>query len=316
MLVHCAQGKSRSGTVSVAYVAATLGLSVEKSLELVQRGRRMAHPNHNFMQQLLAFERSGWLRQQKLPPQQQQQQQRGTDEANEPSPPPAIAEPEPAPEPEPSIGPAQARITVSGDASSLESFSRRLVPFMPPRLQQQVASDPTLLSGFVCLRDDSSTAAAISVTIDGANYQLDQLSSHEALQTALEKASPSTLWGAAATDGGDSGESHSVLSAGVGATAALLSSRQPPVEVRVAYAGAEEATASAIHLLPALTGLQMKSAVIAGLGLTGGFQDYYLRCEGGAFGSRTAISTHPGFGEGCLLEIEDVGSRPKAVGHT
>ena len=59
VLVHCAQGKSRSGTVSTAYVATVGGLAVEPALALVQEGRRMAQPNSNFMEQLLAFERDG-----------------------------------------------------------------------------------------------------------------------------------------------------------------------------------------------------------------------------------------------------------------
>ena len=59
VLVHCAQGKSRSGTVSTGYVAAVGGLPVELALALVQEGRRMAQPNHCFMEQLLAFDRDG-----------------------------------------------------------------------------------------------------------------------------------------------------------------------------------------------------------------------------------------------------------------
>ena len=62
VLVHCAQGKSRSGTVSTAYVAAVGGLAVGPALALVQEGRRMAQPNSNFMAQLLAFERGGVFR--------------------------------------------------------------------------------------------------------------------------------------------------------------------------------------------------------------------------------------------------------------
>ena len=73
---------------------------------------------------------------------------------------------------------------------------------------------------------------------------------------------------------------------------------------------------STVYALPSLTGLMLKSKIIAELGLGGGFQDYYLRLEATPFGSRTPISAHPGFGEGCLLLLEDVGERPKAVGMT
>mmetsp|Transcript_6917 Transcript_6917/g.13801 ORF Transcript_6917/g.13801 Transcript_6917/m.13801 type:complete len:312 (-) Transcript_6917:102-1037(-) len=59
VLVHCAQGKSRSATVVTAYVAALHALPVAEALAKVQAGRRMAEPNANFMRQLLAHERAG-----------------------------------------------------------------------------------------------------------------------------------------------------------------------------------------------------------------------------------------------------------------
>ena len=43
-------------------VAASRLLPVEPALALVQEGRRMAQPNSNFMEQLLAFERDGVFR--------------------------------------------------------------------------------------------------------------------------------------------------------------------------------------------------------------------------------------------------------------
>ena len=75
-------------------------------------------------------------------------------------------------------------------------------------------------------------------------------------------------------------------------------------------------SSNSVYLLDSLTGLQMKSAVISELGLSGGFQHYYLRCNGAAFGSRTPISAHPSFAPDCLLVMEDVGDRPKPSGHT
>jgi hypothetical protein len=211
-------------------------------------------------------------------------------------------------------------ILSGGGEASLAAFSRRLIPFMPPKLQQQVATDPSLMSSFVGLDSNRapSTSNTMSITIGEASYPLAELGSHDSLKAALNLVSASTLWGAAATGGGDSGESHSVLSAGVGGAAALLSSRQPPVAVHVVYVGTEtiREAETTVCVLPTLTGLQMKSAVLAGLGLSGGFQDYFLRCDGDAFGSRMAISSHPGFGEGCTLQVEDVAGRPKAVGHT
>ena len=63
VLVHCAQGKSRSATIAVAYLAkfgtdSTKGtLTVAESLKLVQSQRRMAEPNPSFMTQLLEMEK-------------------------------------------------------------------------------------------------------------------------------------------------------------------------------------------------------------------------------------------------------------------
>lgn len=62
VLVHCAQGKSRSGALAVAYVAASTGCSVAEALALVQKRRRMVQPNAHFMAQLEAMAREGLLR--------------------------------------------------------------------------------------------------------------------------------------------------------------------------------------------------------------------------------------------------------------
>ena len=59
VLIHCAQGKSRSSTVSAAFAAVACRLSVEEALTEVQARRQMAQPNHGFMEQLLTFEREG-----------------------------------------------------------------------------------------------------------------------------------------------------------------------------------------------------------------------------------------------------------------
>lgn len=52
VLVHCAQGKSRSSTVVVAYVSQVEQMSINDALRLVQSKRNMAQPNGNFMSQL------------------------------------------------------------------------------------------------------------------------------------------------------------------------------------------------------------------------------------------------------------------------
>ena len=52
VLVHCAQGKSRSSTIVVAYVMASMKLSCVKALEYVQERRKMAQPNPGFLKRL------------------------------------------------------------------------------------------------------------------------------------------------------------------------------------------------------------------------------------------------------------------------
>lgn len=58
VLIHCAQGKSRSGMATVAYVMAKLGKSVDDALMLVRTKRTMAEPNFGFMIALAEFEKS------------------------------------------------------------------------------------------------------------------------------------------------------------------------------------------------------------------------------------------------------------------
>lgn len=48
VLVHCAQGRSRSSTVVVAYIMWSRGLHYTDALALVQRARSMAQPNPGF----------------------------------------------------------------------------------------------------------------------------------------------------------------------------------------------------------------------------------------------------------------------------
>jgi protein-tyrosine phosphatase len=56
VLVHCAQGRSRSSTVVIAYLVATSGMPVDEALRFVQARRDMAQPNANFLRQLEAME--------------------------------------------------------------------------------------------------------------------------------------------------------------------------------------------------------------------------------------------------------------------
>merc|ERR1712142_464698 len=61
VLVHCAQGKSRSSTLVVAIMCWAMQLSVESSLAMVKEKRSMAEPNNNFVKQLLQFEKLGYF---------------------------------------------------------------------------------------------------------------------------------------------------------------------------------------------------------------------------------------------------------------
>ena len=57
VLIHCAQGKSRSAVVAVAFLAKTTNVSVAEALDTVKTGRAMAQPNPSFWQQLLDMEK-------------------------------------------------------------------------------------------------------------------------------------------------------------------------------------------------------------------------------------------------------------------
>ncbi len=62
MLVHCAQGRSRSGTVACVYVACTeCSGDVQGALGLVQQRRAMVAPNDGFMQQMQRWQAQGTL---------------------------------------------------------------------------------------------------------------------------------------------------------------------------------------------------------------------------------------------------------------
>lgn len=63
VVVHCAQGKSRSTTVVVAYMMAKRGMGVEEAVKFVQAKRPEADPNSNFIAQLHEFHNSPELAQ-------------------------------------------------------------------------------------------------------------------------------------------------------------------------------------------------------------------------------------------------------------
>ncbi|XP_063102631.1 dual specificity protein phosphatase 9 [Cavia porcellus] len=65
VLVHCLAGVSRSVTVTVAYLMQKLHLSLNDAYDLVKRKKWSISPNFNFMGQLLDFERSLRLQEQR-----------------------------------------------------------------------------------------------------------------------------------------------------------------------------------------------------------------------------------------------------------
>lgn len=58
ILVHCAQGVSRSATLVIMYLMRTNDLTYEQALELVQKHRDVVQPNSGFVAQLKEFEKS------------------------------------------------------------------------------------------------------------------------------------------------------------------------------------------------------------------------------------------------------------------
>ncbi|KAK3285178.1 hypothetical protein CYMTET_7193 [Cymbomonas tetramitiformis] len=55
ILIHCAQGRSRSATAMGVYVGWKLNLSMEQANALVKEGRKMADPNQSFIEQMRKF---------------------------------------------------------------------------------------------------------------------------------------------------------------------------------------------------------------------------------------------------------------------
>eukprot|EP01089_Gocevia_fonbrunei_P010241 TRINITY_DN2284_c0_g1_i1.p1 TRINITY_DN2284_c0_g1~~TRINITY_DN2284_c0_g1_i1.p1 ORF type:complete len:237 (-),score=42.53 TRINITY_DN2284_c0_g1_i1:185-895(-) len=58
VVVHCAQGKSRSATLVVAYLMAKKDMTRDEALIFVKKIRPIAEPNDNFLSQLASFESS------------------------------------------------------------------------------------------------------------------------------------------------------------------------------------------------------------------------------------------------------------------
>ncbi len=59
VLVHCAQGISRSGTIAIGYIMWRERLSFDTALAHVQQARPIVDPNEGFTLQLQEFERLG-----------------------------------------------------------------------------------------------------------------------------------------------------------------------------------------------------------------------------------------------------------------
>uniref|UniRef100_A0A6B2LMX6 protein-tyrosine-phosphatase n=1 Tax=Arcella intermedia TaxID=1963864 RepID=A0A6B2LMX6_9EUKA len=60
-LIHCGQGKSRSGAMLVAFLMAKMGLSYDEALAVAKSKRPIIKPNQGFEDQLRKFESSQLL---------------------------------------------------------------------------------------------------------------------------------------------------------------------------------------------------------------------------------------------------------------
>jgi len=56
VLVHCTAGRSRSATITIAYLMATLNQTFHETLKLVQSKRNIVNPNEGFREQLQIFQ--------------------------------------------------------------------------------------------------------------------------------------------------------------------------------------------------------------------------------------------------------------------
>ena len=64
VLVHCAQGKSRSAVICICFLAVLKPtVSIKDIVKEVQSRRSMAEPNHGFLQQLIQWQRDGFFEQ-------------------------------------------------------------------------------------------------------------------------------------------------------------------------------------------------------------------------------------------------------------
>ena len=218
-----------------------------------------------------------------------------------------------------------------GDHASTEAAATRvksfLLPHLPPCEQQRIAQDPQRdpsTQYISVLPDHEAVAGGLivvgGVTLEGNLSTIDGRLLATSIALAFKAAAPPP-------EVGDVSEEHVVLQAAtpMDAARALLgtqgSAAGAMLDLEVRFQGREPHNVTAPR---SMTGLQLKSLVIAALGLDGGFQNYYMTLDGAPFGSRTPISSHPSIlpqaagssGTIPVLELELTGDRPKAVGHT
>uniref|UniRef100_A0A6B2LTR9 Protein-tyrosine-phosphatase n=1 Tax=Arcella intermedia TaxID=1963864 RepID=A0A6B2LTR9_9EUKA len=61
VVIHCAQGKSRSGSVLIAYLMAKRRMTYDEALAFGKARRNILEPNEGFTKQLRTFEKSQQL---------------------------------------------------------------------------------------------------------------------------------------------------------------------------------------------------------------------------------------------------------------
>jgi len=229
--------------------------------------------------------------------------------------------------------PTGAIFSISGNAEQTRAATPLLwsaiLPHLPPLVQQKIAaavSEADRLAMQACVLEvvaEHEGPEGGMLSVGGSRYPLTaiegmrQRGELDALIVSVKPQLAVASGGVASADGADddSSEAHSVLQRDISSLfqgLSLASKKAAPIPIRIEYNG----QVSPVYAPPSLTGLQLKSKVIAELGLSGGFQDYFLRLDGTAFGSRTPVSAHPAFAAQCHLVLQDVGERPKAVGMT
>eukprot|EP00928_Gymnodinium_smaydae_P093411 TRINITY_DN77582_c0_g1_i1.p1 TRINITY_DN77582_c0_g1~~TRINITY_DN77582_c0_g1_i1.p1 ORF type:complete len:240 (-),score=21.91 TRINITY_DN77582_c0_g1_i1:77-736(-) len=214
-----------------------------------------------------------------------------------------------------------APIVVEGNSSTeleeaISLLQGLVLPHLPPVIQQELTNSNAETRSQILNRVVSQRVVdgggEVVFSMHGVRHAFSSLSDMRATGEFERLLTANPLWYGAEADEDEAGEGHAVKQGSVANVALALGAQGAVTTLVVEY----KSKTKDVHVPPTITGLMLKSKVIAEFGLPGGFQDYYLRLGGEPFGSRTAIKEHPGFTAGALIVLEEVGERPKAQGMT